>query len=93
MRITIVLAALLLARAGPAQTSVADLAEPPPSAQHFTILSTAGKHGESARCRRRLLGQAGVRRLAREAGRLLRPDDILPPAERPCLKGMPRHAD
>lgn len=32
-----------------AQTPLQDLATPPPTAEHFTILSTAGKHGESAR--------------------------------------------
>jgi imidazolonepropionase-like amidohydrolase len=32
-----------------AQTPVQDLAKPPADARHFTILSTAGKHGESAR--------------------------------------------
>ena len=53
MRITIVLAALLLAHAeaaiAAAQTPVADLAKPPAAALHFTVLSTAGKHGESTR--------------------------------------------
>jgi hypothetical protein len=52
MRITIVLAVLLLANADAAvaaQTSVPNLAKPPAAAVHFTILSTAGKHGESTR--------------------------------------------
>ncbi len=53
MRITTVLGSLLLAHAAASiaatQTSVADLAKPPSTAQHFTILSTAGKHGESTR--------------------------------------------
>src|ERR1700691_1144460 len=40
--------ALLLAPAM-GETPVQDLAKPPADAQHFTILSTAGKHGESAR--------------------------------------------
>jgi hypothetical protein len=47
MRITIVVAALLLAHGAAAadlpQTSVRDLAKPPAAAQHFTVLSTAGK--------------------------------------------------
>jgi hypothetical protein len=53
MRITIFLAVLLLANAdagiAAAQTSVSNLAKPPAAAVHFTILSTAGKHGESTR--------------------------------------------
>lgn len=53
MRITIVVAALLLAHAAAAaglpQTSVRDLAKPPAAALHFTVLSTAGTHGESTR--------------------------------------------
>jgi cytosine/adenosine deaminase-related metal-dependent hydrolase len=49
MRITIVLGALLLAQTVAAATSVADLAKAPSAALHFTILSTAGKHGESTR--------------------------------------------
>lgn len=53
MRKTIVLAAVLLVHAvaavGAGQTSVPNLAKPPASALHFTILSTAGKHGESTR--------------------------------------------
>jgi imidazolonepropionase-like amidohydrolase len=42
---------VLAAMAGPAlaQTPLADLAKPPADAQRFTIMSTAGKHGESAR--------------------------------------------
>jgi imidazolonepropionase-like amidohydrolase len=38
-----------LSAASMAQTPVRDLAKPPADAEHFTILSTAGKHGESAR--------------------------------------------
>jgi len=49
MRTTIVLAASLLAEIAAAQTSVQSLAKPPAAALHFTIISTAGKHGESAR--------------------------------------------
>jgi cytosine/adenosine deaminase-related metal-dependent hydrolase len=53
MRITIVSAALLLAHAeaaiAAAQTPMSDLATPPAAALHFTVLSTAGKHGESTR--------------------------------------------
>jgi Amidohydrolase family len=52
MRTTSILTALLLAHGGAAaaaQISAADLAKPPPGAEHFTILSTAGKHGESTR--------------------------------------------
>src|SRR5258707_9161041 len=49
MRTTIVLAASLLAGIAAAQTSVQSLAKPPAAALHFTIISTAGKHGESAR--------------------------------------------
>jgi len=43
------LAASLLAEIAAAQTSVQSLAKPPAAALHFTIISTAGKHGESAR--------------------------------------------
>jgi len=52
MRKTIVLAASLLAHAEAtiaAPASVASLAKPPAAALHFTILSTAGRHGESMR--------------------------------------------
>jgi hypothetical protein len=49
MRITILLAALLLTTAAAAQTSVPNLAKSPAAALHFTVLSTAGKHGESTR--------------------------------------------
>ncbi len=49
MRTTIVLAALLLAEIAAAQTSVQNLAKPPATALHFTVISTAGKHGESTR--------------------------------------------
>jgi imidazolonepropionase-like amidohydrolase len=40
---------LWLSAASMAQTPVRDLAMPPADAEHFTILSSAGKHGESAR--------------------------------------------
>jgi hypothetical protein len=43
------LAALLLAEIAAAQTSVQKLAKPPAAALHFTVISTAGKHGESTR--------------------------------------------
>jgi hypothetical protein len=33
----------------PAPTPVQELAKPPADAQYFTVLSTAGKHGESTR--------------------------------------------
>jgi hypothetical protein len=53
MRFTIALAALFAVYVAPAvcapQISAADLAKPPASAQYFTVLSTAGKHGRSAR--------------------------------------------
>ncbi len=49
MRIAIALIALLLAGAAAAQTPVADLAKPPADARQFTIMSTAGKHGQSLR--------------------------------------------
>ena len=49
MRTTIVFAASLLAEIAAAQTSVQSLVKPPAAALHFTIISTAGKHGESAR--------------------------------------------
>src|SRR5882724_90340 len=52
MRKTIVLVVLLLAHAEAtiaAPASVASLAKPPAAALHFTILSTAGRHGESMR--------------------------------------------
>src|ERR1019366_6957749 len=49
MRITIVLAAVVLVQTAAAQTPVAALATPASYAQHFTVMSTAGKHGESTR--------------------------------------------
>ena len=49
MRVAIALVALMLAGTAMAQTPVADLAKPPPDAQQFTILSTAGRHGQSMR--------------------------------------------
>ena len=51
MRLQLLLAALSLAAtaAASAPTPTADLARPPPGAQQFTIMSTAGKHGWSAR--------------------------------------------
>jgi len=49
MRTTIVLALLLPAEIAAAQTSVQSLAKPPAAAVHFTVMSTAGRHGDSAR--------------------------------------------
>ena len=61
MRITIVAAAVLLTHAAGGATATAtstatstatatgSLAKPPPAALHFTVMSTAGKHGESMR--------------------------------------------
>jgi hypothetical protein len=49
MRTTIVLAFLLPAGIAAAQTSVQNLAKPPAAALHFTVMSTAGRHGDSAR--------------------------------------------
>jgi imidazolonepropionase-like amidohydrolase len=49
MRTLIILAAVLLAQTAAGQVPLADLAAPPADAQHFTIMSTAGKHGQSAR--------------------------------------------
>ena len=49
MRPSIIFASLLLATPAAAQTKLADLAKPPPNAQHFTIMSVAGKHGDSTR--------------------------------------------
>lgn len=51
MRIKLISLALsfVVAQRVTAQTPDADLATPPTSAQHFTIMSTAGKHGTSAR--------------------------------------------
>lgn len=49
MRTCFALLSLLLSAAAMAQTPVQDLAKPPPEAERFTILSTAGKHGESTR--------------------------------------------
>jgi imidazolonepropionase-like amidohydrolase len=43
----VVLAACAASRGAP--TPVEELAKPPADAQHFTVLSTAGKHGESTR--------------------------------------------
>jgi imidazolonepropionase-like amidohydrolase len=45
----VALAALLAATPALAQTPVAELAKAPARAERFTIMSTAGKHGESAR--------------------------------------------
>jgi imidazolonepropionase-like amidohydrolase len=50
------------AAASMAQAPVQDLAKPPADAEHFTIVSTSGKHGESARW----TTSAGVR-MARES--------------------------
>lgn len=51
MRTTLLAAALCLAISGVAvaQTSTVQLATPPATAQHFTIMSSAGKHGDSYR--------------------------------------------
>jgi imidazolonepropionase-like amidohydrolase len=49
MRICLAFICALSLAPAMAETPVQDLAKPPPDAQHFTILSTAGKHGESAR--------------------------------------------
>jgi imidazolonepropionase-like amidohydrolase len=49
MKLIIACAAALLLQAAHAQTPTAELAVPPPQAQRFIILSTAGKHGESSR--------------------------------------------
>jgi len=50
LRVSIVVFALCLVVPDiAAQTPTAELASPPATAQHFTILSTAGKHGTSAR--------------------------------------------
>lgn len=53
MKLVTLLAGLLLAHSAAAQTSaphiaVADLAKPPATAEHFTVVSSAGKHGESS---------------------------------------------
>jgi imidazolonepropionase-like amidohydrolase len=53
---------LACAAVAAAQTPVADLARPPATALHFTVLSTAGKHGESARWT-----SAGGMRMGRES--------------------------
>ena len=51
MKVTIcsVIAMLAFAAAGAAQTPVGDLAKPPATALRFTVVSAAGKHGESTR--------------------------------------------
>ncbi|MGB6309686.1 MAG: amidohydrolase family protein [Steroidobacteraceae bacterium] len=49
MKIAIILASLLLVQTAAAQPSTANLARPPAAALHFTILSTAGRHGDSTR--------------------------------------------
>jgi imidazolonepropionase-like amidohydrolase len=49
MRICFAFVCALLLAPAMGETPVQDLAKPPADAQHFTILSTAGKHGESAR--------------------------------------------
>ncbi|MGI9168746.1 MAG: amidohydrolase family protein [Caulobacteraceae bacterium] len=49
MRIAIALALAGLATGAAARTPVPQLAAPPAGAQHFTVMSTAGKHGESTR--------------------------------------------
>jgi imidazolonepropionase-like amidohydrolase len=49
MKACVMVAFLWLGAAFAAPVAVADLAQPPADAQCFTILSTAGRHGESAR--------------------------------------------
>src|ERR1700761_5410145 len=49
MKSAIALAALLVAAPALAQTPVSELAKPPVGAERFTIMSTAGKHGQSFR--------------------------------------------
>ena len=50
MRLLIALFALLLAQpASAAATAVTDLAKPPADATQYTIMSSAGRHGQSAR--------------------------------------------
>jgi imidazolonepropionase-like amidohydrolase len=50
MRLALTLTALLLVgTTAAAQTQVADMVKPPVEARHFTIMSTAGKHGQSTR--------------------------------------------
>jgi imidazolonepropionase-like amidohydrolase len=49
MRTLVILATVLLAQTAAGQTPLADLVAPPADAQHLTIMSTAGKHGQSAR--------------------------------------------
>ncbi len=49
MKRGLVLAAGFIAAATAAQTPVAKLSAPPANAQHYLIVSTAGKHGESTR--------------------------------------------
>ena len=46
-RLLSVLLALLMASVAPAQIPTSELAKPPADARHFTIVSTAGPHGES----------------------------------------------
>jgi imidazolonepropionase-like amidohydrolase len=64
MRCQVLLAGLMFAAtaAVSAPAPTADLAKPPPDAQQFTIMSTAGKHGWSARW-----VAADGRRMARES--------------------------
>jgi len=57
MKLLFAAAALCVVGTVDAQTSVEELSKPPPGAQRFTILSTADKHGESARW----TSQAGAR--------------------------------
>ncbi|HEY1314762.1 MAG TPA: amidohydrolase family protein [Steroidobacteraceae bacterium] len=54
MRTVIVFAGLLLTQLAAAETTatriaVAELAKPPAAAEHFSVVSTAGKHGDSSR--------------------------------------------
>lgn len=49
LRTAFAIGVLMACLAAAAETPVGDLAVPPPDARHFTIVSSAGKHGESAR--------------------------------------------
>jgi hypothetical protein len=49
MRVIVTLVSVMIMGSVRALTPASDLAQPPASAQHFTIMSSAGKHGESAR--------------------------------------------
>ncbi len=49
MRAAIFLAAIVMSQITAAQTPVPDLAQAPPAAIHYAIISSAGRHGDSAR--------------------------------------------